>query len=395
MSDPNPAATDPQPNPERAGTPRAPRAQAQAGAEAQPWQEPIRGGYPDATLFTLSGLDRLRALIAGHTPLPPLQYLTGLRLVDVGAGSAVFEMPLSPWLCSPQGAIPIGPLAIPVDAALGCAVQTVLPPATAFTTSELSLRLLAPARPGGTVVARANIVHAGRRLALSEATVTDSHGRLLAHGSSLCVVLAPSATPDPTPTPDSTPEPPRPTPDPPNNPEPPHATPDPWARPPQGGVVDQETWDRQSGLEVLRGLLAGELPEPPIGHLTGLRISEVRDGSVTFAMPATEWLCAPPRNRAQGGTVALLAETAISAAIQTQLPPATALAPIDLKVNYLRPLLTDGREAVAHGRLLHAGRRIAVASSEVADAAGRPVAVATGSAMMLPGRPATLGPEEG
>jgi acyl-coenzyme A thioesterase PaaI-like protein len=35
--------------------------------------------------------------------------------------------------------------------------------------------------------------------------------------------------------------------------------------------------------------------------------------------------------------------------------------------------------------VIHAGRRIAVANSEVTDADGRRIAVATGSAMLLPG----------
>jgi uncharacterized protein (TIGR00369 family) len=97
----------------------------------------------------------------------------------------------------------------------------------------------------------------------------------------------------------------------------------------------------------------------------------------------------------QGGGVALLAEAALSAAIQTRIPAGTAMAPIDLKVNYLRPLLSDGRMASAEGRVIHAGRRIAVANSEVTDADGRRIAVATGSAMLLPGRPASLGAVEG
>jgi uncharacterized protein (TIGR00369 family) len=354
-----------------------------------PWTEPARGGYPDPALFALPGLERLQSIVDGDSPQPPLSRLTGLRMIEVGVGSAVFEMPLSPWLLSPQGAISIGPLTIPADAALGCAIQTQVGPATAFTTSELSLRLLAPARAGETAVARARIVDAGRSLALSEATVTDSHGRLLAHGSSLCVVMTGLGPP----------------------PEDaggdvarvasgataaaagdgaPHA-PDPWARPTAGAVIPQEVWDERSGLEVLRAQLAGELPAPPICHLTGLRLTEVGDGAVSFTMPATEWLNAPPFGRAQGGTVALLGEAAVSAAIQTVVPPGTALAPVDLKVNYLRPWRTNGREAVAHGKLLHAGRRIAVASSEVIDADGRPIALATGSAMLLPDRPAALG----
>ena len=81
--------------------------------------------------------------------------------------------------------------------------------------------------------------------------------------------------------------------------------------------------------------LSGELPLPPIDHLTGLRPLAASAGATTFAMPATAWLCARPPGRALGGAVALLAETALSTAIQTMQPAATAVAPIDLKVNNL------------------------------------------------------------
>jgi uncharacterized protein (TIGR00369 family) len=145
-----------------------------------------------------------------------------------------------------------------------------------------------------------------------------------------------------------------------------------------------------SGLDVLLEQLAGRLPWPPISRLTGLVPSAASSGQVTFTMPATEWLCAPPRGRVQGGAVAMLAETALSAAIQTRMAAGTAIAPVDLKVNYLRPLAADGRPASARGQVVHAGRRVAVAGAEVVDADGRPVAVATGSAMVLPGRVASL-----
>ena len=125
--------------------------------------------------------------------------------------------------------------------------------------------------------------------------------------------------------------------------------PDPYARPAQGEVLQQEVWERLSGLEVLLAQLAGELPMPPVHYLTGLTLTAAAPGEATFTMPASEWLCAPPRARVQGGAVALLAETALSSAIQAQLPAATALAPVDLKVNYLRPLAADGRLALARG----------------------------------------------
>src|ERR1700738_4821881 len=118
-------------------------------SETPPWQEPVRGGSVASSALTLSGLERLRAIVDGRVPRPPISHLTGSLLVDAGVGTAVFQQVLTEWVSAPQCAISIGPLARVADAALGCAVQTGLPPATPFTTSELSLRLLAPARAGG------------------------------------------------------------------------------------------------------------------------------------------------------------------------------------------------------------------------------------------------------
>lgn len=162
------------------------------------WREPVRGGHPDRELLERSGLERLRVqLNGGGFPTPPLFHLTGVHMVEVGLGSAAFEMPLTGWLRSPQGAISVGPLAIPADAALALAVLSTLPPGAQLTTSELSLRVLAPARAGGRVIARGSLLHARRTIALSEATLTDEHGQLLAHGTSLVFITLSDDAPPP------------------------------------------------------------------------------------------------------------------------------------------------------------------------------------------------------
>ncbi len=353
-----------------------------------PWQEPPRGGHPDSSFMTIAGADQLAAMIAGRIPQPPISRLTGMRLVEIDDGAAAFELPLSGWLRSSAGAISIGPLVMPADAAMACAIQTVLPPRTPFLTSELTLRLLAPARPNGTLMVRGRLVKARTSIALAEASLTDDEDQLIAHGSTLCLMqpqLAPASAP---PGSKAT-----------NGSERPAAgadgeEPDPWQRPSAGGVVEQEVWQRLSGMQILEALLSGQLPPPPVHHLTGLTLTSAGPNRAAFALPASEWLTAPPPGRVQGGAVAMVAEAALSAAIQTTVPAATALASIDLKINYLRPLLADGRVATAHGEVIHAGRRIAVGNSEVLDADGRRIAVATGSAMLLPGRPASLGAVE-
>jgi uncharacterized protein (TIGR00369 family) len=356
------------------------------------WQEPARGGHPGPELSDMPGLDLLNAQLARRVfPPPPLSRLTGLRIVEVGLGSVAFEMPLTRWLLSPQGAISIGPLAVASDGALALSILSTLPARTAVVTSELSLRVLAPAHPEGLVIARGKLLHARRTIGLSEVTLTDQHGRVLAHGTSLCFILGRPQAEGPPP-PDGPPPPCDPPPPDRAAGEPPAGfdTPDPWQRDPVGEVVDQDTWDRLSGLEVVEAAIARELPRPPIHHLMGIEVRAAAVGEATFTLPATEWLTAPPPGRLQGGVVALLAETALSTAIQTTLPAGTALAPIDVKVNYLRPAVADGRELIADGLVTHRGRRLAVANATVRDADGRQLALATGSAMILPGRAAAL-----
>jgi len=345
-----------------------------------PWREPVRGGYPDPRLLEQRGIEQLGEMLSGRTPQPPISRLTGMRLVEVAHGTASFELPLTDWLRSPQGAISIGPLVMPADAAMACAIQTLLPPRTPFSTSELTMRLLAPARPGTLVRVQGRAIQVRQQLALAEGSLVDEQERLIAHGSTLCLMQPDADVPKPAGAF--------------RHPENGHGLPDPWQRPAAGAVLPQAVWDERTGIEILRAQLAGELPSPPIHHLIGIKLTVAEEGRAKFAMPASEWLCAPARTRVQGGAVALLAESALSAAIQTRLPAGAALAPIDLKVNYLRPLRADGREASASGEVIHTGRRVAVASATVCDADGRKVAVATGSAMVLAGRPASLGAAE-
>jgi uncharacterized protein (TIGR00369 family) len=144
------------------------------------------------------------------------------------------------------------------------------------------------------------------------------------------------------------------------------------------------------GLAVLRSLIAGDLPAPPIAHFCGIVPVEAETGRTTWRMPASEWLCAPIQGRLYGGAIAMLAGTAIDGTVQTTLPAGTALAPVDLKVYFLRPVSPDGRDLTARGTVIHRGRSIAIGTSEVFDAGGKKVAVATGSAVILPGRPATV-----
>lgn len=333
------------------------------------WEEPVRGGYPPMWLAGLAGKDR-NEIWETYSPMPPLAHLTGCRPTEFEIGASRCVMPASPWLQSPQGRIPLGALSILADIAFGTCYGTSLPPGGGFTTAELSLTRVQETRPGGDLVGHGRVIHVGDSSVLTEARLYDPEGHLVAAGMSRLAVFPPP--PELPPVPDPLPA---------VEPRPSYDTPDPWERDDPGGVLEEADWRGRSGREVLEAQIKEELPSPPISRLTGLRVQEVGDGRAVVALPATAWLSTPAQT-VQGGVTALVADTALACAIQTTMQSGDAFLPLDVKVNYLRPVFPDGRLLTATAEVTHRGRSLAVAHTTVHNADGKPVALATGSAAL-------------
>jgi len=346
------------------------------------WKEEVRGGYPDPRLIALPGRKRLECWRREVVPPPPLSRLTGAMPTGFGTGTAEARMPASAWLAASNGVLTGGTLAILADIAFGISVESELPAATPYTTAELSLSFLRPARSPATLIAGGQAIHVGRSVGLSEAFVIDEGtDRLIAHGTSRLTIFPPL---DPVP-------------DPPQSIDrysaPRHESPDPYLRPAPGGVIPQDVWAELSGAEILRRQLSGELPPPPVHHLTGVTLKEFGDGWATFTMPTTEWLASPTRTL-QGGTIAMLADFAMLGAVETAAPAGLARAGLDLKVNFLRPVPPGGGQLKARGEIIHAGRTLAITRATVTNEERKAVALSTGSSIFLPGRPANRGEAE-
>jgi uncharacterized protein (TIGR00369 family) len=345
------------------------------------WQEPAKGGYPDRSFLALPGEGRMGAARRGLIPYSPMGYLTELGMTEGSRGHSTFSMPASPWFANSSGLISGGVLAVIGDAALGSVVHSDVGPGQGMTTAELSMSFLRPVvpKPGAAVTGSGQLIHRGRSLGISEAFLFDEDDQLISHGTTRCTVFPPV---DPLP-------------DPPDDGavlemSPPGSDPnDPLRRQVEGEVLPQEEFERRSGLDLLRAVIAGDLPRPPIYHLTGLRLTEVAEGTATVELPCTEWL-STSAGTIQGGFTAMLAESAMGAAAFSTVEAGTAIASLDLKVNYLRPVFPDGKPVVAKARLTHRGRTLAIVTVEITNAEGKQVALATGSSMYLPGRPANL-----
>jgi uncharacterized protein (TIGR00369 family) len=129
-----------------------------------------------------AGLQALRARFQDGTPIGVADLLA-------------FECDASPRFANPMGGVHGGIIATLLDSALGCAVQTVLPDQTGYTTLSLEVKYLRPvAVDAGPLTATGTVVHAGRRQATAEGTLIDDAGRLLASATCTCLVMGPPPT---------------------------------------------------------------------------------------------------------------------------------------------------------------------------------------------------------
>jgi uncharacterized protein (TIGR00369 family) len=140
----------------------------------------------------LTGLDFLRAMISGRLPAPPIARALGFLLVEAEPGRAVFEGRPAPSLLNPLGSVHGGWALTLIDSATGCALHTELPPGFGYATVETKANFTRAIAPdGGAVRCEGRLVTKGRQIATAEARLLDSGGKILAHGTSTLIVLAP------------------------------------------------------------------------------------------------------------------------------------------------------------------------------------------------------------
>jgi uncharacterized protein (TIGR00369 family) len=148
------------------------------------------GTIPHGDLVEFSGLELLQRVVDGHYPAPSMAGRLNFALTEVAEGRAVFRGLPGENHLNPLGSVHGGWAAAILDSALGCAVHTMLARGEAYTTAEFKVNLTRPITPRtGEVVCEGRVIHRGRTLAVSEATLKDGNGKLLAFGTETCSIF--------------------------------------------------------------------------------------------------------------------------------------------------------------------------------------------------------------
>lgn len=151
---------------------------------------------------------------------------------------------------------------------------------------------------------------------------------------------------------------------------------------PGPGLATTEQIAGKTGLEVMQGLLRGELPYAHIARTLDFTMVHVEKGHAVFqGTPALAHF--NPLGTVHGGWFATLLDSAVGCAVHTALPAGKAYTTLELKLNIVRALTDRVPLVRAEGRVVHGGKQVATAEGRLVGHDGKLYAHATTTCLIF------------
>ena len=151
------------------------------------------------------------------------------------------------------------------------------------------------------------------------------------------------------------------------------------------GVVSRDVRLAEPGLAFLRGIVDGRHPAPPFAKSTGIRLTEVDEGRVVFVGKPTDAFF-NPLGTIHGGWTAGILDSAMGCAVHTTLLAGQGYTTVEMKLNYVRPILPGAGELRCEASVIHRGGTLATSEGRLLDASGKLLAHGTETCMIFGGR---------
>jgi uncharacterized protein (TIGR00369 family) len=138
----------------------------------------------------MSGLEFVQGLADGSLPLNTIARTLGYDVTEAVSGRVVVTAEPSDHLLNPAGTVHGGFSATLLDSCMGLAIQSTLEKGLSQTTLEFKISLVRPITSDtGEIKAEGVVLSRGRRVGTAEGRITDGKGRLLAHGTTTCLIF--------------------------------------------------------------------------------------------------------------------------------------------------------------------------------------------------------------
>jgi uncharacterized protein (TIGR00369 family) len=158
--------------------------------------------------------------------------------------------------------------------------------------------------------------------------------------------------------------------------------PDQSAPAPEFGVTPTAVMASMPGLEFVRAIFAGKLPEPPIMQGIAPFDCTAEPGVVVIhSIPGFRHY--NPIGSVHGGYAATLLDSAMGLAVHSMLPAGTGYTTLEFKISFIRGMTEETGPVRSEGRTLNVGRRTATAEARITDAQGRLLAHATTTCLVF------------
>ena len=151
---------------------------------------------------------------------------------------------------------------------------------------------------------------------------------------------------------------------------------------PRYDVVSTALMASMSGLDFVRKIFAGELPEPPIMENVAPFDCTADAGSVVFhSVPGFRHY--NPIGSVHGGYAAILLDSAMGLAVHSALPAGSGYTTLEFKISFIRGMSKDSGTVRTEGKTLNVGRRAATAEARITDFKDRLIAHATTTCLVF------------
>ena len=137
-----------------------------------------------------------------------------------------------------------------------------------------------------------------------------------------------------------------------------------------------------AGVDYLRAMVDGDLPQPPIAGLMEFDIAEVEPGRVVFTCKPDE-SAYNPIGAIHGGLICTLLDSVTGCAVHSTLPQGKGYTSIEIKVNYLKAVRLSSGLLTATGTVVKSGSRVGFSEGVVTDASGAVVATASSTLLIF------------
>ena len=147
------------------------------------------------------------------------------------------------------------------------------------------------------------------------------------------------------------------------------------------GLAPRKHIETMSGIELLRAMIRGELPAPPISKVLGMLLVEAEPGRAVFEGRPGPHLY-NPLGSVHGGFALTLIDSAAGCAVHTELEAGVGYTTVETKANMVRPVPSEGLVR-CEGRVLSRGRQIATAEAYLRSEDGKLLAHGTSTLIIL------------